>query len=73
MSTMLYEGSRIALARFAGPACEGPDRRRYQLTVFLPRAGMGEGTSVAAAWITLTRSELRSIAEAIHGAEAAER
>lgn len=73
MSTMLYEGSRLALARFAAPLAEGPDRRRYQLTLFLPRAGIGEGMPVAAAWISLTRSELRTVAEAIHGAEALER
>lgn len=73
MSTMLYEGSRVTLTRYAGPAAGGPDRRRYQLMLVLPRAGMGEGTPVAAAWIVLTRAELRQIAEAIHGAESTER
>lgn len=72
MSEMLYEGQKVCLSRFIGPA-DGHDRRRYQLTLMLPRAGMGEGVVVAAAWTVLTRDELRLVAECLHGAEAAER
>lgn len=73
MSEMLYEGQKVCLSRLTGPADGPQDRRRYQLTLMLPRAGMGEGAVVAAAWTILSRDELRAVAEAIHGAEAAER
>lgn len=73
MSKMLYEGERVCLSRYSGPTNEGPDRRRYQLTLMLPRAGIGAGAPVAAAWVSLTRDELRQVAAAIHGAEAMER
>jgi hypothetical protein len=69
---MLYEGQRVCLSRFTGPAGAQPDRRRYQLTLMLPRAGTGEGVPVACAWTVLTRDELRSVVEALHGAEACE-
>lgn len=73
MSTTLYEGARVNLTRFCGPANEGPDRRRYQLGLNLPRAGVGGGMVVPYAYAVLTREELRQVAEAIHGAEASER
>lgn len=68
---MLYEGTKVCLSRFTGPA--GGDRRRYQLSLMLPRAGMGAGVPVACAWIVLTRDELRTVVEALHGAEGTER
>jgi hypothetical protein len=73
MSHMLYEGQKVCLSRFTGPAADGPDRRRYQLTLMLPLAGMGAGTRVAAAWTVLTRDELRTITLALAGAEGTER
>lgn len=32
MSDVLYEGRGLQLSRHVGPASEGPDRRRWQLT-----------------------------------------
>jgi len=33
MSETLYEENGVAVTRMAGPASEGPDRTRYQLTL----------------------------------------
>jgi hypothetical protein len=36
VSEDIYEGPGITITRYVGPADEGPDRRRWQVTIFGP-------------------------------------